>query len=158
VATTAARSDHVHGREAVANPATVGVRVHRNSSIGVATGTAIPFDTESVDTDGFHSTVTNTTRLTIPAGKGGRYFAFAQIRHGQFSGFTVSLHVVKNASVGQFSGPQLVMDHIGSVHVQGISEVLVPGDYLELQITHNVGGSIQVADLDSYFGMFRIGA
>jgi hypothetical protein len=39
--------------------------------IANATNTAITWDTESADTDAIHSTVTNTSRLTVPAGMGG---------------------------------------------------------------------------------------
>ena len=35
--------------------------------------TIISFNFENFDTDGFHSTVTNTSRMTIPTGKGGKY-------------------------------------------------------------------------------------
>lgn len=42
-------------------------------SIANVTYTAITFDTEQFDTDNFHSTVTNTSRITIPTGLGGRY-------------------------------------------------------------------------------------
>jgi len=34
------------------------------------------FDSERYDTDGFHSTSTNTDRITIPTGKGGYYLVF----------------------------------------------------------------------------------
>ena len=36
------------------------------------TPTAVPFDAEERDTDGFHSTTSNNSRITIPAGLGGR--------------------------------------------------------------------------------------
>jgi len=48
-------------------------------SIPNATETVITFDTESFDTDAFHSTSTNTSRITIPAGKAGKYLVVAQI-------------------------------------------------------------------------------
>jgi hypothetical protein len=35
--------------------------------------TAITWDSENFDTDGFHSTSTNTSRITIPSGQGGKY-------------------------------------------------------------------------------------
>ena len=37
------------------------------------TDTAITFNTEDFDTDAFHSTSTNTSRITIPSGLGGKY-------------------------------------------------------------------------------------
>jgi len=38
-----------------------------------ATFTAITWNSENFDTDGFHSTVSNTSRITIPTGLGGKY-------------------------------------------------------------------------------------
>jgi hypothetical protein len=42
-------------------------------SISNNTATALTFDTETYDTDAYHSTSSNTSRITIPAGKAG-YF------------------------------------------------------------------------------------
>lgn len=52
-----------------------GVAVNRSTDLSTSNNvvTSITFDTEIYDTDGYHSTSTNTERLTIPAGKSG-YF------------------------------------------------------------------------------------
>ena len=44
-----------------------------SQSIAYNTATALTFDTERIDTDAYHSNVTNTSRITIPAGKAGKY-------------------------------------------------------------------------------------
>lgn len=64
---------------APAAPSFVGCSLTKsaNQSVNDATYTAITFNTESFDTDGFHSTVTNTERITIPSGKGGKYLFVA---------------------------------------------------------------------------------
>jgi hypothetical protein len=64
-----------------ATPATasfvgVGVKKSANQSIANATFTAITFNQEDFDTNAFHDTSTNNTRITIPAGKAG-YYAIA---------------------------------------------------------------------------------
>jgi hypothetical protein len=56
--------------------ALVGVQATRtnvSTSLSGGTAAAILFPTENFDTDGFHSTATNTSRITIPAGKAGKY-------------------------------------------------------------------------------------
>src|SRR5688572_4346642 len=56
-------------------PATCGTRVKRASG-NVAINTtyaAVGFDAEDYDTDTFHDTVTNNSRITIPSGKDGKY-------------------------------------------------------------------------------------
>jgi hypothetical protein len=44
-----------------------------NQSVSSSTWTATTFNTEDFDTDGFHSTSSNTSRITIPTGLDGKY-------------------------------------------------------------------------------------
>jgi hypothetical protein len=44
-----------------------------NQSLSNNTYTVITWDSEDFDTDGYHSTSSNTSRITIPSGKGGKY-------------------------------------------------------------------------------------
>lgn len=48
-----------------------------NQTISNTTWTAVTWATEDFDTDGYHSTSTNTSRITIPAGKAGKYLVNA---------------------------------------------------------------------------------
>lgn len=61
---------------AAAGTTFVGCNLYKtaNQSIAHDTTTALTFDAETVDTDGFHDNSTNTSRITIPAGKGGKYY------------------------------------------------------------------------------------
>jgi hypothetical protein len=56
-------------------PAFVGAKAYATSTqnTGASSETAVLFDSEEFDSDGFHSTVTNTSRFTIPSGLGGWY-------------------------------------------------------------------------------------
>jgi hypothetical protein len=60
-----------------ATPATsgfVGCAVTKyDQSINSGAWTALTFTVEDYDTDGFHDNSSNTSRMTIPAGKGGKY-------------------------------------------------------------------------------------
>jgi hypothetical protein len=53
----------------------VGTSLYKSTDQNVvtATWTALTWDTEFFDTDTFHSTSSNTSRITIPSGKGGKY-------------------------------------------------------------------------------------
>ena len=56
-----------------ATPRFMGAQVYMSAStaaINISAGYAVPFNSETFDTDGFHDLVTNNTRLTIPAGLG----------------------------------------------------------------------------------------
>jgi hypothetical protein len=59
----------------------VGARVFDTStqSINTSTYTAATFTSESYDTDGFHDNSSNTSRFTIPTGKGGKYLINALV-------------------------------------------------------------------------------
>lgn len=61
----------------------VGCRAKLSANFSVANdvgaGTAIPWDAEDFDTDAIHSTVTNTTRFTIPVGRAGKWEFIANI-------------------------------------------------------------------------------
>jgi len=61
-------------------PTFVGVSVYDSSNQAIANGTttALTFNLEYFDTNGFHSTTTNTSRLTVPTGKAGYYLMTAQ--------------------------------------------------------------------------------
>ena len=63
----------------------VGVALVKTSTQSTSNGTetAITFSSETYDTNAFHDNSTNTSRITIPAGKGGKYlftgcYSFAQ--------------------------------------------------------------------------------
>ena len=61
--------------------------------------TVITMGNEEFDTDGFHSTSTNTSRITIPSGKGGKYLLTAQwdIQGGGINAYYMS-YLKKNGS------------------------------------------------------------
>lgn len=65
-------------------PAFKGVYLTKSASqsIPITTYTAITWDTESFDTDAFHSTTTNTSRITIPSGLAGYYSIYYQLNCG----------------------------------------------------------------------------
>ena len=62
--------------------ALVGAKAYRTTtlSLGNASGASPAMDAEYWDTDGFHDLVTNTDRLPIPAGMGGRYFVYGSMQ------------------------------------------------------------------------------
>lgn len=102
--------------------------------------TVINLNSEAFDTDGLHSTSTNTSRLTIPTGKGGYWLinAFAVI---DASGNDVFLQVFKNGSVitgyGQWDNRVAASNYGGAGYViAGGSQTypLVAGDYIEIAV------------------------
>ena len=55
------------------NQVHAGCYLTNSGNVAVGLATAITWDTETQDTAGYHSTVTNTSRITIPNGQAGYY-------------------------------------------------------------------------------------
>lgn len=102
----------------------------RTNYLAANTETAITFDSEWFDTDGYHSTSTNTSRITVPSGKAG-YFAI--------SGCAMTTTNSNANSVGIFKNGTRIFSHDytgnggnEAVFVNGIANLAV-GDYVELR-------------------------
>lgn len=129
-------------------PAFVGCSVYLSASQAIANSTnqAITFDSEEYDTNAFHSTVTNTSRLTIPASYGGYY------RISCLVGFASNATGVRNAkiykngtSIFNFSQPITATGNPQSAG--GTATVnLAVGDYIELIALQTSGGNLDAVN------------
>jgi hypothetical protein len=56
-------------------PTFAGCRIYNSTDFASNSGSSVKvtFNSEDIDTDSFHSTSSNTSRITIPTGKGGKY-------------------------------------------------------------------------------------
>lgn len=125
------------------------------------TATAITYGSESFDTDSFHSTSTNTSRITVPAGLGGKYSVYAIVEWPANVTGSREIQVRINGSVAG----QTIVDYqnfsSGAFYqsTAGIME-LTAGDYIELWCLHSAGVSLNVALSQSYtqFSVQYLGA
>ncbi len=108
-------------------------------SIASGTDTVITFDSEDFDTDGFHSTSSNTGRITIPSGKAGKYLFVAQ---GFFNNQTGNKEgrLYKNGTQITTAGVSGTQTGVASVYLDYIISLSV-GDYVEFRVVQNTGGS-----------------
>jgi len=126
----------------------VGVGLNKTASQSLTnnTLTAITFTSELFDTDAFHDNSTNTSRITIPAGKGGYYAVSAIINYRSSGSATLrQLRVTKNGTVELINNnenPGSNNDNY-TVTVSGIINCAV-GDYLEMFGYQNTGGALNV--------------
>jgi CheY-specific phosphatase CheX len=134
----------------------------KNSSgptISNNTHTIVNYDTEIFDTDSYHSTATNTSRITIPAGKTGYYLVTARGQYGAAAGFT-QLNVYKNgAEISAWSNAGTTTTG-GTYMTNTGTYYLTAGDYIETD-TYQNSGSSQVLDITGnygYFGVIYLGA
>ena len=133
-------------------------RAKRNAdqSIGTASTTAITLPSEDFDTDGFHSTSTNTSRITIPTGLGGDYLIAAHLVFASNATGNRQLVLWKN-------GAGLELIGVTNSAISGITTrlsftvalPLVAGDYLEIAAFQNSGGNLNVSDAS--FQVVKIG-
>lgn len=109
-------------------------------SIPNATWTAVTFSDENWDTNSFHSTSTNTSRITIPAGLAGKYQFNSR---GYFDSNATGVRYVaiyKNGSsisVNYFGA----YANNGFVSMTTLAEAAV-GDYFEVYVFQNSGGNL----------------
>jgi hypothetical protein len=107
------------------------------------TNTAITFDSEFFDTDGFHSTSTNTSRITIPAGMSGKYSVVSTALTWDINGTGKrGLGIYKNGAALTSS---LEIIPSGSIYVSNALSVVIDlsaGDYIELYAIQTSGGNL----------------
>ena len=124
-----------------ASPTFVGCSLHRTSVLLVSnnTNTAVPFDGELFDTDSFHSTSTNISRITIPSGKAGKYlFSATTSFEGAGNGHRQG-NLYKNGSILKALA-QFATITTGSPVASGSTIVdAAVGDYFELVVFQNNG-------------------
>jgi len=94
------------------SPTFVGCSLQKaTQSLTSGTYTAISFNVETNDSDGFHDNTTNNSRVTIPAGKAGRYLLIATLNYdqsngvgGRYVGFAVNGTLVTDTAIGLGTG------------------------------------------------------
>jgi hypothetical protein len=121
------------------------------------TYTEYTMNTEQWDTDGFHSTSTNTGRITVPSGKNGKYLITVQSAFGSSTATSTHRAVVyKNGNQDRFYSAR---GDGGSLEAPTISVVmdLVATDYIQVYFWQNTGGSVTMGN-DVRIQMTYLGA
>ena len=129
-----------------------------NFTISNNTGTNLTWNTEEFDTDGFHSTSSNTSRFTIPTGKGGKYLITAQVRWDDNTAGERVLKIQKNGS--EFKA--FAMQPNSSNPMEAITGVLdlVATDYIEILVFQSSGGNrtVYASSLETFTSISYLGA
>lgn len=138
----------------------VGARAYRNSAqnISNATLTAVEYNAETYDTDSFHSTSTNTSRFTIPSGKGGYYALHVMLTYQENGTGIRDLRFYKNGSELQMlrlfgSSTANALTGLFGTYVGNFAA----GDYLECYAYQNSGGTLTVDANTNSFTLYKIG-
>jgi len=141
-----------------------GVSVYDSTNQAISNGvtTALTFNAEYFDTNGYHSTSTNTSRLTVPTGKAGYYLITAQGTFAKNATGGRSIVFYKNGAYLRYSA-----DIAGSSSFYVGNEMtvvynLAEADYIELFCYQNSGGSLNFDKTEGggqfHFSMEYLGA
>jgi hypothetical protein len=115
-----------------------------SQSIPDNVSTAMTWDQEVFDTDGFHSTVTNTDRITIPTGKGGYYLVTCVLYFNDTDADTWrDIRIFKN---GTNTMATRIPGSNQSAKAPAISDIfaLAAGDYIQAYAVQASGASVDV--------------
>lgn len=136
-----------------------------DQSVNSASSTLITWDAEVFDTDAFHSTTTNNTRITIPSGKAGKYLInmFVYSNNANTTGYR-AMGIKKNGTnIQEFnSTPNFSTANDLGQHFSTLLDLAV-GDYIEMYWTQNSGSARTVykasnGNNSSFLQAFYLGA
>ena len=131
-----------------------------NQSISNNSYTVINWNAEDYDTDGYHSTSVNNSRITIPAGKAGYYLFHSMITFDSTS--TTGARGIAPTKNGSGLGAMFSAPSPTVVQSVGYSTVryMAVNDYMEIQAYQASGGSVNVIQdgTSTYFIAAYLGA
>lgn len=117
-------------------------------SVPTSTDTFIPGATEVYDTAGYHDTVTNNSRITIPSGKAGKYLLTGFLRYSANATGARDLAFYKNGMALNSAGGYITLPAVagGGITMLGHACVaqLAVGDYLQLLAYQNSGATLTI--------------
>jgi hypothetical protein len=133
-------------------------------SIANATLVTVTYSNEEFDTDGFHSTSSNTDRITIPSGKDGYYLVNWTVNFADnATGYRTS-QVLKNGLRIGYGNWTDAISGDPTVTSNSVILNLDAGDYLTIQVAQTSSGSLNlsvsspVAQQDNNFSVTYLGA
>ena len=140
-----------------------GCYVYMNASQSIATGTTttLLWSSETYDTDSYHSTSSNTGRLTVPSA--GKYLITGIITWAaNASGNTRDIYLVKNGGTYLYQNNQRPTVSTPITNTFATVVNASASDYWEIYVSQDSGSSINIQSQLSYggseFGIARLGS
>lgn len=135
-----------------------GVRVTRSTTLSLTTGTltAVNWDTEDYDVGGFHSTVTNTNRLTAPAS--GYYQCTTAIGFDANATGARWVFILRSdgALIGTVYEAPAPAGYNTGLSCSG-TKLFNAGQYAEVQVAQWSGGNLNMLSTNNFFEMVKVG-
>ena len=136
----------------------VGAKAYNSTTQNVNnTAAALTFDTEEFDTNAFHDTSSNTSRMTIPSGKDGKYL----LQAGSFSSGSADFCYFKKNGTTIIRGGQTFGRASASYQQAQAIVSLVATDYVEFFVSTTLNlnfGHASALDAQSWFAVTFLGA
>lgn len=130
-----------------------GARVYNtaNISVSASTETALTFDSERSDSDAYHSTASNTSRITIPTGKAGRY-AIGGTAEWAASALGTVRRLSLRLNGTTYLAKETITSIINAALPQSVATIydLVAGDYVELVAFQDTVGAVNITAAGNY--------
>lgn len=128
----------------------VGVSAYKTSNQDISnnTFTALTFQAESFDTDSFHDNSTNTSRFTVPTGKGGKYVVSGTVSYSTNATGARAASIYKNGAVVNYHSilPPVAGGVTGTYVPVSYVLSLAAGDYVEIFGWQTSGGNLAVTN------------
>jgi len=124
-----------------------------SQSVASSTSTNVSFDSESIDTSAFHNNVTNNERITVPAGKAGKYQLILSVAFaGNASGYR-EISILKNGTAIAFGNtpPTANAPHYTITTIIDASVA----DYFTSQVYQTSGGALNVIGTNAAYTQFQ---
>lgn len=132
----------------------VGVSLYSSVNVSAAnnTQTVFTFDSELFDTDNFHSTSSNTGRITIPTGKAGYYLISGTLVWVASSTGYRSLTLTKNGTSSLLALDNGSPNGTYQTFLNGtVIANLAVGDYVTMDGTQSSGGALNMRGQGQYY-------
>jgi hypothetical protein len=126
----------------------VGASVYMSAAQSIANNSFVTlnFNAENFDTNAFHDNSTNNSRLTVPAGKAGKYIVTLQASMDANTAGTRYAYIKLNGStvVGRVQLSPTTAGNAWYVTVVAVLD-LIATDYVEAQLLQDTGGALNAA-------------
>jgi hypothetical protein len=139
-----------------------GASVYKTSSQSIASGSyvVLNYGSENFDTDAFHDTSTNNSRLTVPSGKAGKYSIQVIVSFAASGVGDRRIGFFKNGSGLIY--PNVILPISTDITILNGTTIvdLSVGDYMEVVAYQNTGGNLNInsGTAESQFSISYLGA
>lgn len=138
------------------------VRVTNSANQSIANNddeVVVTFDTELWDDYGFHSTTSNTSRLTVPLGYAGTYLIVANAQFEAAAAGQRIYSICYNGALGQpIAQVQSTNNTAANRMASQVTTIyqLDEDDYVEFRVYQNSGGALDIRAVDYWSPLFHM--